>query len=554
MRSPRPILRNHSSRSPGVRRSAGWAVVATVGVVSVGGGLVAMDRSRDDHGATFACPDRHNQLRVVTAPEIAPTVTAAAEKANFDRRQCAVITVVAAEPQHTVTTLRHAESRPDVWVPDSSIWLSRESARMNPGMPAAGPSLAQTPYVLAVPAPIAASIKPGAVRLGLADLIPPSGRATPIQWALPSADSSAASVAAVVALQMAVAHRPDSATVLNTVVGTSDRGPVDESRTNVLAAAARMRTAIPTTTQQLSAHNRVFPNSQLVPAYPTPEVTADYPFVSLATGSAQRDLAAGLLARLRRPDSVTLLRDAGFQVRHGEDDRAAVGAPTNRQIEAAGRALTAIARPSRVLAVLDVSGSMAETVPGAAGVTRLELAVQAAANGLALYTDDTVAGLWVFSTKLTPTTDYRAVVSPIPLGRGSDGITGRQRLARALATIRVTKGWTGLYDTTLAATREMRRSWDPHRANSVVIITDGGNQDPNGGVDLTNLLRTLRRENDPARPVPVFAISYGPSGDLRVLRDIALATAGKAYPARDPRRIDAVLSDAIGRRACAPGC
>jgi hypothetical protein len=180
--------------------------------------------------------------------------------------------------------------------------------------------------------------------------------------------------------------------------------------------------------------------------------------------------------------------------------------------------------------------------------------LQAAVNGLALYPDDTVAGLWTFSTNLTPTTDYQQVVPMVTLGRAADGSNGRQRLAQGLAGVKVTDGWTGLYDTVLAAVREVRKDWDPQRVSSVVLITDGANEDPQGGIDLPTLLQTLRQENDPDKPVPVFAIAYGPSGDLAALQQITQVTGGQAYAARDPRTIGSVMLDAIGRRACAPGC
>ena len=54
--------------------------------------------------------------------------------------------------------------------------------------------------------------------------------------------------------------------------------------------------------------------------------------------------------------------------------------------------------------------------------------------------------------------------------------------------------------------------------------------------------------------MPVFAIAYGPSGDLAALQQITQVTGGQAYAARDPRTIGSVMLDAIGRRACAPGC
>jgi Mg-chelatase subunit ChlD len=228
--------------------------------------------------------------------------------------------------------------------------------------------------------------------------------------------------------------------------------------------------------------------------------------------------------------------------------------PDAAALRKATSALATVRRGSRLLALIDVSGSMSSSVPGARGATRLDLALASLTTGLAVYPDDTVAGLWTFSTNLTATTDYRALVQPVVLGTGPDGTSGRARLAQSLAGVRVKpNGDTGLYDSVLAAVRMMRRTWDPERVNSVVVVTDGANDDPSG-ISLATLLRTLAAERDANRPVRVFAIAYGPSADVVPLRQITAAAGGTVYVARDPRTISSVLQDAIGRRVCATSC
>ena len=131
-------------------------------------------------------------------------------------------------------------------------------------------------------------------------------------------------------------------------------------------------------------------------------------------------------------------------------------APTAKAVRAAVDSYVRINRPTRLLAVLDVSGSMGRPVPGTGGSTRLDLAIRVSVAGLAVYTDETAVGLWTFTTHLTPKTDYRQMVSVGPLGPGADGITGRERMVDALSRVKVEKGRTGLYDSVLAAVREMR--------------------------------------------------------------------------------------------------
>jgi hypothetical protein len=113
-------------------------------------------------------------------------------------------------------------------------------------------------------------------------------------------------------------------------------------------------------------------------------------------------------------------------------------------------------------------------------------------------------------------------------------------------------GGTGLYDTTLAAVRAVRSGWDPNRVNSVLILSDGRNDDD--GMSLGELLRRLTDEQDPARPVPVTAIAFGPGGDIRALRRISEVTGGSAYEATDPATIARIFLDSVGQRLCRPFC
>lgn len=191
---------------------------------------------------------------------------------------------------------------------------------------------------------------------------------------------------------------------------------------------------------------------------------------------------------------------------------------------------------------------MANVVPEAGGATRLDLAVRALMTGLATYQDDTVAGLWTFSTNLTPRSDHRVLVPPTRLGMSPDGVGGRGRLATALGRVKVEPdGGTGLYDSVLASVRAARAGWDRDRINSVIIVTDGANEDDKG-MSLPALLRTLSAERDHSRPVTVFAVAYGPGADHRALQSIVGAAGGIAYKTPDYRNLPAVIAEAIGRR------
>jgi hypothetical protein len=214
--------------------------------------------------------------------------------------------------------------------------------------------------------------------------------------------------------------------------------------------------------------------------------------------------------------------------------------------------LAAVHRDARILAVVDVSGSMAAPFPGPDGSSKLDLALQAAAAGLQFYPDTTVVGLWSFSEDMSATTDHQELVPLTPLSAPGGG--GREALEQAMTALRaVPDGGTGLYDTTLAAVRAVRAGWDPARVNAVVLLTDGDDTDADG-IGLDQLLSTLRSEGASGQPVPVITIAYGDSAGAESLAAISAATGGATYQASDPTRIRDVFLDAVGQRACRPAC
>ena len=59
-------------------------------------------------------------------------------------------------------------------------------------------------------------------------------------------------------------------------------------------------------------------------------------------------------------------------------------------------------------------------------------------------------------------------------------------------------GDTALYDTTLAAFTTMTSSYNAGFINSVVVMTDGRNDNPRGGLSLGELLSELDSAKDPS--------------------------------------------------------
>lgn len=558
----------HRARRPGGPGRRGRRVLAAVGAtVTVGVTAAGLTLGTGPSPATSKdCPIGGRGLEVVAAPEIAPVIAELVtllghDAADGDPPACAGPVVRAERPARTARALAtDAADRPDVWVPDSSVW-----AEWPPGpggrVPPRNPSVASSPFVLAVAGRRAPGADSSAEPVTVEDLLAPTAR--PVRWSLAHPHRSASSVAALVMADDALAGRRDRAGVLAVLLRGAD---LDASPvlTKALAARASEPVVVATTEQRVATGTEHRPRAPLGLAYPAGRGwAADYPYVVLAAERSRRLAAADLLEGLHGDLGRRLLAASGFRDRFGVPGAYLVEQPgvdpaqrrprTPRadEVSNAVRRALAMRRPSRLLSVLDVSGSMGEAVPAAGGRSRLDLAVRALVTGLATYQDDTVAGLWTFSTDLTRTADHRVMVPPVPLGTGPDGVSGRARLATALSSIRVTDGGTGLYDTVLASVRAARRGWDPDRVNSVILVTDGGNVDA-AGISLPSLLRTLAAERDRSRPVAVFAVAYGPAADVGALRRIVRATGGSAYRALDYRDLPAVIAEAIGRRAATP--
>lgn len=547
------------------RRSAIAAVVVLAVGATVVGVVLTGWRSP---ASTNNCALAGRPLQVVAAPEVAPVikevvrVLGSGRDEDEDGAACPGPVVRAEDPARTAHALAtNATDRPDVWVPDSSLWTGPMAG---PGgqVVERNPSIASSPFVLVTPESGRTPRRSAAAR-SVADLLPASA-GTPRRWVVPDPRRSSTGVGALLMARSALQGRADQAKALALLLrGAELDASADLDR--ALRGAQSVPAVVPTTEQRATAYGAKSPDRRLSLSYSDDvSLGADYPYVVLAAARSRRLAADALLQDLHGDLGRRLLAAAGFRDRFGVPGArlaasSSVDPRTRRPrtpppgaVEGVVSGFAAVRRPSRLLTVLDVSGSMGSVVPGAGAATRLDLAVRALITGLATYQDDTVAGLWTFSTDLTPRSDHRVVVPPTKLGVGADGVSGRGRMATALGRLKVVPdGGTGLYDSVLASVRAARGAWDPDRANSVIIVTDGANADPDG-ISLRALLRTLTAERDRSRPVTVFAVAYGPAADHAALQRIVKATGGMAYRTPDYRNLPSVIAAAIGRRGAQP--
>jgi Ca-activated chloride channel homolog len=198
-------------------------------------------------------------------------------------------------------------------------------------------------------------------------------------------------------------------------------------------------------------------------------------------------------------------------------------------------------KTANVLSLIDVSGSMGETLPGAK-TTKLAAAQAAAIDSLKLFTERDEVGLWSFAGGKRGRRDFDELVPIGPMNEPADVGTRRDDLERSLRSLRPA-GNTGLYNTLVSAYDVVLDRAREDRINAVVVLTDGKN-DAEGGVDL-NLLLDVVQQSKNGQTIRVITIAYGPDADRATLARIATASKGAAYVAPTAADLPRVYASAL---------
>jgi hypothetical protein len=207
-------------------------------------------------------------------------------------------------------------------------------------------------------------------------------------------------------------------------------------------------------------------------------------------------------------------------------------------------------RRVRDLILIDKSAYATKRVSPA--LTQLEASIRSTTDLLAVMPDNAEFGVWLYARQLQSEQDWTELAPVGPLSDAYGSVTRRQQINVDLGQVNhVPEDRTGLYDTVLAAYRMMQRTYDPQSVNSVLLFTDGTNDDP-GGMSPGNLLTILRNEYAPARPVQITVVDFGDSINRDVLDRITMITRGGVYGVHTPQDLQAlqkILPDVISRRA-----
>lgn len=521
-------------------------------------------------------------VEITASPDVAPALTDILESestADLQVDGTCISTTVTPRASSDVANSIGPQSSIDLWVPDSSMWLSRITAEQ---IEFSDPtSIATSPLVGVASQPVADAVGWPETEFSWSGVL--SGEGPPATIIDPTTTSTgfATLLAAGVALGVG-SEEADPTTIVGAMTRLSQN--VTPTTADAFAAIEEAPEEAPVFTaieQTVANHNQTSAN-QVVALYPAEgTVVFDYPAIAVSrpdTPATVRSAARAVIAAFSTPEAIQVIHEWGFRSPDGTTgpsmgigdglDPAPVQAlptlptETTRQLVSQW---TALSLDMRMLAVIDVSGSMVETDGGEQ--TRAELVQGAATTALGLLPETSSVGLWVFSTLENEETgaDWRELV---PIGPLSEDVGDATRLealgaeaARMPAIVEenaasTTRGWTGLYDTIDGAFNAMKDGYDPGKINSIVILTDGADESPPGetsDISLDELLTKIEG-HDPSRPIPIIAIGIGEAADMDALTQIAEASGGFANQALDPADVEDVFIQAMIERQCRPMC
>lgn len=474
---------------------------------------------------------------------------------------CARLEVVAKAEAEVAASVGTPEA-PDLWIPDSGLWTQRlddPSLVENLGSTASSPLVIVTPRTAAekVGWPDEQMSWPAMVSSGTFRIADPA--------------TTTEGLASVLAIQSSLRDAEELQKVGAMATIARVEVPSVSDAYQQVSNADGAATLLTATEQSVIAHNETTDGNGVVAVYP-PEGTVAFDYPALAVrheqerGTAPRAVA-DFVDFLGSPEALDRLREAGFRSPDGRAHELAgvvdgtqpempelLEMPDAETVTALLQQWTAISMDMRMLTVIDVSGSMNAEV--ADGSTRIEVTRDAARSAIDLLPPTSEVGLWVFSVLLDPPNRHHLELSPIAaLNEPDDDRPHVDDLIEAINSLPdQVGGGTALYDVTLAAFQQMNESYAPGKVNSVVLMTDGRDEDNPASIGLDALLETLGDEFDQEAPVPIITIGIGPDADMNALQQISEATGTTAYRAENPADIQEVFTRAMLERQCRPNC
>lgn len=477
---------------------------------------------------------------------------------------CAALRVVGQPEAETAAALASgldSRRRADVWVPDSSLWAER-AQRSGVEVEAVG-SLGTSPVVVASSPEAVAASGWSSQPPTWADVL---GGDLPL--AVPDLQDSSSAVLALAAARSTGSEEEDGLLTVRAVLARQQVGSLTPSEGLALAAGGGADAPLVLTSEQDVLRRTAGATVSLLQAVAPRDSTAvlDYPVLAVP-GVQDREPADAAAVRLvldalsrapgRAVGAVAGLRGPSVSPVPGVPPLVEVAEPyvypEATAIATVVADLERLAPATQLLVVVDVSRSMSAEIGD--GRTRADVAAEALTRALGELPGRTRVSLWQFASSLGPGTDHVEVLPSRPLDAQVDGRSQRELLDGAVSALpgALVDGGTSLYDTTDAAIAAAREQFDPDTVSTVLVITDGRNED-SSGLDLPETTGRLAAGADPARPVGLVAVAFGPDADLEALEQLAAAAGGgsQAVSARDPEALTTLLEQLLVARTRTP--
>ncbi|WP_235008146.1 substrate-binding and vWA domain-containing protein [Microbacterium timonense] len=492
---------------------------------------------------------------------------------------------------------------PTMWSPASTVWTDRVAAAASPALVGEPQSFTHTPVVFGVPVTMAKALGWPGTEIGIADFealcqdpqgwasvgkplwgsfkiskTNPNTSTTGLSAILmqsyeasgKSADLTADDVAAAAefsrVFEECVIHYGDTTgKVLTRLYDETQNGA---GGSGYVSAVALEETSLLNYNQGNPDSHTVQPGEELTPpkeklvaVYPSGgSMWSDNPITVLGADwvtEAQATAGAAFAEFLQTEAAQRIVPDYGFRpldpaaplgdlftAEYGVDPSGPAVTLPKPSVEVVSAAIdqwTQIRKPSSVLEVIDISGSMDEPIGD--GRSKLDGAIEGAQSTLGHFRSSDEVGVWAFTTGVESAAGRNLVVLRDVEPLASD----RESVDASLDDLRYAhRDGTPLYDAIAAAYDEMTARAEPGRINAIVLLSDG--QDTDSSISLDSLVAKIgssSREGGDDAPVRIFPIAYGEGADTGALQRIAEATGGQWFDASDAAKIDLVFASVI---------
>ncbi|MEC3955896.1 substrate-binding domain-containing protein [Nocardia sp. CDC153] len=530
-------------RAAGGSRGVSKGPVIAIGAVivlalAVVGWAWLSERAKErDSRAAASCVEGTATLNVTVDPDILTPVKSAADRFNATkphvRDHCAQVSVTAQPSAAMVAAFTSNKPwdpalgpQPALWIPASS--RSVEQMRV-PGLIAGTPApIAVSPISLAVHDELRGALETAKIHWSdlpklqsgsLADVgLGSSGK---LRLAMPAGDPSLAIATAVGSGVSGTDPLDEKAVATGQVVsaisllaaGAPPAKDVNAALTDLAAATDHANAplhAVAATEQQIRARVGL---TAFRPDGAGP--VADYPAAEL-TGAwvdQTQNLVAGLFADfLRAPEQSKLFTDNGF----GAAPPATAPVPAKSVLAKVDQIIAHPVLGVQATVLLDVSSSMSATEGYG---TRLANSVAALESTMGVMPPDFGLGVWEYSKNLDGNNPYKVLAPTAVLSNDQ-----RTAISQALTTVTASQSKPDrTYPTLEAAYKNVLANYANARTNSILLITDGPEDD--SPVTGDQLLSDIAAATDPAHPIRIDVIVINGPG-TQTLQTLTQRTGG----------------------------